>query len=112
MYHKNIDLSNNFGAISKPMHQWRPLFGAEVVSPFGYFNAPSGTVLISTFIPKICHKCEDAMPLSICNACGKNPNNSVKVNAGLGSGDYQLWGFGDSGNLPQNPSFLQISFDN
>ena len=111
MYHKNIDLSNSFGAISKPMHQWGQHFGGEVIFPFGSFNSPSGTVLISTFIPKMCRKCEDSMPLSICNACGKNSNNSVKVNAGLGSGDYQLWGGGSSGNLPEYPHYLHIPFD-
>jgi hypothetical protein len=111
VYHKNIGLSNNFGAISKPMYQWGQFFGAELVAPLGNFNSPSGTVLISTFIPKTCHKCEDAMPLSICNACGKNPNNSVKVNAGLGSGNYQLWGFGDSENSPEYPHFFHIPFD-
>jgi len=106
-----MDLKSVFESASKTLHEWKFPGSFGSAWPLGKFDVISGIVQISTQVHKACNKCSGTMPIPICNACGKNSGNSVKINSGLGNGDFILWGIGDSKDMPHYPSFAFIPFD-
>ena len=106
-----MDLKGLFTNVARTLEEWRFPGGLDTVMPLGDFDVVSGTVLVSTQVHKSCKKCSDSMPIAICNACGKNSGNSVKINSGLGNGNFGLWGLGQRQQMPENPFYTYLPFD-
>lgn len=105
-----MEHSEIFNQLAQPMLQWDFPISSQF-APLGAFEITTGELIVSSQFPKACRKCSEKMPQSICNACGKNPSNAIKINSGLGNGIFELYALGDENSFPERPHSLMIAFD-
>jgi hypothetical protein len=64
------------------------IFTDTLVEANSWFNVEVAAVYVGNRIPPQCDKCDDA---TVCKACGKKPDNYLKVMSANADGDYLAW---------------------